>query len=171
MVLATGIDSGIYKVALAAHIICAIVGIGGVTLNAFYGQAAKRRQGPEALAIVETNYGVSMIAEKFIYAVFGLGIVLVLVSDDAWSFSDLWVWLSIVIYIVALGISHGVVLPTARKMNALMKDLVSRPPAPGGPPPEVAQLDALGKRIGIGSTLLHLSTVVLVALMIWKPMG
>jgi uncharacterized membrane protein len=163
VLLAVGLNSGIYKFLLVLHILCAIVGIGGVTLNAFYGMAAQRRKGPEALAIAETNYDVSMIAEKFIYAV--------LTSEDAWSFSDLWIWLSMLVYIAALGVSHGLVLPTARKMNALMRDLTSRPPAPGGPPPEVAQLDALGKRIGMASMLLHVATIALVALMIWKPMG
>jgi uncharacterized membrane protein len=171
VLLAVGLNSGIYKLLLVLHILCAIVGIGGVTLNAFYGMAAQRRNGPDALAISETNYDVSMIAEKFIYAVFPLGILLVLTSDDAWSFSDLWIWLSMLVYIAALGVSHGLVLPTARKMNALMRDLTSRPAAPGGPPPEVAQLEALGKKIGMSSMLLHVATIALVALMVWKPMG
>jgi len=171
VLLAVGLNSGIYKLLLVLHILCAIVGIGGVTLNAFYGLAAQRRKGPAALAIAQTNYDVSMIAEKFIYAVFPLGILLVLTSDDAWSFSDLWIWLSMLVYIAALGISHGLVLPTARRMHTLMADLVSRPPAPGGPPPEVAQLEALGKKIGMSSTLLHVATVALVALMVWKPAG
>lgn len=169
MVLAMGLDSGVYKLLLVLHILCAIVGIGGVTLNAFYGMAAQRRKGPEALAIAETNFDVSKVAEKFIYAVFPLGILLVLASDDAWSFSQSWISLSMLIYIAALGISHGLVFPTAKKMNSLMSDLASRPPAPGGPPPEVAQLEALGKRIGMGSMLLHLATIALVALMVWKP--
>lgn len=171
MILAVGLNSGIYKFLLVLHIITVVVGIGGVTLNAFYGLAAQRQKGQAGLAIAETNFHVSMIAEKFIYAILPIGILLVLTSDDAWSFSDLWIWLSIVLYVIALGISHAVVLPTARRMNSLMRDLASRPPAMGGPPPEVAQLEALGKRIGMGSTVLHVMTVIFIALMVWKPAG
>ena len=32
-------------------------------------------------------------------------------SDPVWKFSQTWVWLAIVLYIVALGISHGVLFP------------------------------------------------------------
>ena len=172
MLLAAGLNSGIYKLLLVLHILFAIVGIGGVTLNAFYGLAAQRRKGLEGLAIAEANFDVSMIAEKFIYAVFPAGVLLVLASDDAWSFSDLWIWLSIVIYVAALGVSHGLVLPTARRMNSLMRDAAARPTTAGGaPPPEATDLDALGKRIGLGSGLLHVATVALLALMVWKPAG
>jgi hypothetical protein len=98
-----------------------------------------------------------------------LGLLLVWASDGAWELSQTWIWLSIVIYVAALGVSHGIVMPTAKAMNGLMRDLVSRPPAPGRPPPEVARLQALGKKIGMSSMLLHVATVALVALMVWKP--
>jgi hypothetical protein len=169
MVLAIDTNSGMYKLLLVLHLLAVVVGIGGVTLNALYGMAAERRKGGEGLAIAETNLHVSLVAERFIYAAFPLGLLLVWASDGAWELSQTWVWLSITIYVAALGVSHGIVIPTAKAMNGLMRDLVARPAAPGGPPPEVAQLQALGKKIGMSSMLLHLATVSLVALMVWKP--
>ena len=145
-------------------------------LNGLYGAQAKARQGPEGLAIAEANFKVSMIAEYFIYTIPVFGIGLVLHEQDRRrdrSSSQTWIWLSIVLYIVALGISHGVVIPTAKRMQVLMRELErdgpaagcrrsgvgghpggapagGPPPGAGGPPPQVAELEALGKKIGAG---------------------
>ncbi|MEO2104054.1 MAG: hypothetical protein ABGZ36_00275, partial [Actinomycetota bacterium] len=61
------------------------------------------------------------------------------------------------------------VQPRVRRMVALQKDLVAAGPATGGPPPQAALLEATGKQIGAMSGFLHLSMVVVLALMIWKP--
>ena len=168
-----GIDSGIYKLVLVLHILCAIVGFGGVLLNGFYAQQAKARKGTEGLAITQANFLVSKIAQYFIYGVFVFGIVLVAVSDEAWDFSDTWIWLSMALYIVALGISHGLLRPTVKRIIGLQEQLVAMgaPPAgvTGGPPPQVAQLEEQGRRAGAFATVLQLLFVVILFLMVWKP--
>jgi uncharacterized membrane protein len=125
-----GIDSTGYRVVLLLHILCAIVGFGTVMLNGLYGREAKRRLGPGGLAISEANDAVSGIAEYFIHAVFVVGFALVFMSDEAWAFDQTWIWLSTVLYVVGLAISHAVVFPNARRMKKLSAELVAVGPRP-----------------------------------------
>ncbi len=168
-----GIDTTAYKIVLLLHILCAIVGFGTVFLNGLYGREAKRRPGPGGLAITEANLAVSGIAEYFIYAVFILGFALVGLSDKAWTFGQTWIWLSIVLYAVGIGISHGVLFPNAKRMKELSAELVAAGPPPEGglpgPPPQVLEMERRGKTLGAASTALHLLLVVILVLMIWKP--
>jgi hypothetical protein len=169
-----GLNSGIYKLLLVLHIFCAIVGFGAVYLNALYGQQIRKRQGREGLAIYEANFFVSAIGQYFIYAVFVFGFLLVLTSDDAWEFKQTWIWLSMALYVVGLGVSHGVLLPAVKRMGVLMRELVETggpPPgaAPAGPPPQAVELGALGKRVGASGGFLDVLMVVILALMVWKP--
>ncbi|MBM3658568.1 MAG: DUF2269 family protein, partial [Actinobacteria bacterium] len=133
------IDSDAYKIVLTIHILTVVIGIGAVMLNGLYGAQAKARKGPEGLAIAEANFRVSMIAEYFIYAipVFGIGLVFMSKTDgvQVYDWDQTWIWLSILLYIVALGISHGMVIPTAKRMQVLMKELnaMGPPPGAGGP--------------------------------------
>ena len=168
-----GSDDALYGFVLFLHILCAIAGFGGVMLNGLYGAEAKKRPGPGGLAIGQANYAVSGVAEKFIYAVFVLGIILVLIADDnTIEFSDTWVWLSILLYVIAIGFSHSQQIPNARKMNALAEELVSGGPPPAGaqgPPPQVAQMEALGKKLAGGGIFLNLMLLAILYLMIFKP--
>ena len=168
-----GIGSTGYRIVLLLHILCAIVGFGTVILNGLYGREAKRRPGPGGLAITEANLTVSGIAEYFIYAVFILGLALVGMSDKLWSFSQTWIWLAMLLYIVGIGISHGVLFPNARRMKELSAELVAGGPppadAPPGPPPQVAEMERRGKTLGAASSVLHVLLIVILVLMIWKP--
>ena len=69
-ILATGFNEpdkvSFYNVVLFLHILSAIVGIGGVTLNGLYAAQAQKRQGPTGRAVSEANYTVTNVAEKVI---------------------------------------------------------------------------------------------------------
>src|SRR5436309_1523797 len=105
MLLAINTASGSYKVVLVLHILAAIVGFGSVMLNGVYGAHIARRPGPEGTAIAEANYDVSFgWAIWFIYGLFIFGFGLVGMSDKAWKFSQTWVWLAIVLYLVLIGL-------------------------------------------------------------------
>ncbi len=165
-----GLGSFAYNLVLLLHIVCVIVGFGGVILNGVYASRAQQLPPEQNLAVMEVNSFVSMkVAEIFIYLVPIFGFGLVSMSDGAYGWGDLWVWLSIVIYVISLGVSHGLLMPTVKKMLDLQRGMVAAGPPSAGPPPEVAQLQAMGKRIGGTSMLLHLSLVVILILMIWKP--
>lgn len=167
--VALGQDGWLYRIVLLLHIVAAIVGFGGVVLNGVYAMHTQKRPGPEGRAVSEANYAVSMIAEKFIYSVPLLGIALVLLSKDAFGFGDTWVWLSLVLYVLALGLSHSVMLPGHRRMNALMLEIEQSAPPAGGPPPQAAQIEAIGKKMAPAAMVLHLALVAMLVLMIWKP--
>ena len=166
--LVLGQEGWLYRLFLLFHIICAIVGFGSVIFNGLYAMESQKRPGPAGRAVSEANFAVSMIAEKFIYAVPVFGIALVLASKSQFSFSTTWVWLSLVLYVVALGLSHSIVLPGAKRINALLLEMESAQPQ-GGPPPQVAQVQAIGKKLGGTSAVLHLLLIVMLVLMIWKP--
>ena len=165
---------GLYKLLLVLHIFCAIVGFGAVYLNALYGRQIQKHQGREGLAIYEANFQVSEIGQYFIYGVFVFGILLVLTSDDVWEFKQTWIWLAMALYVVGLGVSHGVLLPAVKRMGVLMRELVDAGPppagaAPAGPPPQAVELGGLGKRVGASGAFLDVLMIVILALMVWKP--
>jgi hypothetical protein len=164
-----GTNSGIYKLLLVLHILSAIVGFGGVLLNGLYAAQAQKRQGPAGRAVSEANLAVSMVAERVIYLVPVFGILLVLASDDAWSFGDTWVWLSLALFIIAFGISHSVLFPGHKKINALLLEMEQGPPPVGGPPPQVAQIQRIGQRQAGTAMVLDVILVAILAMMIWKP--
>ena len=162
-----------YKFLLFCHLFAVIVGIGNTAMNPVYGTFAKNRQGPGGLAVTEANFKAGHIGEYFIYAIPVFGILLVLESG-AWDFDQTWIWLSITLYVIALGIVHGALFPRVRRMIALQHELVAMGPPPegapaGGPPPQVAELEQLGGMVGAFGGSLHVIATVLIVLMVWKP--
>jgi hypothetical protein len=167
-----GTDDSLYGFLLLLHIVCAIVGFGAVVLNGLYGAESAKRPGPGGLAIGQANLAVSKVGEYFIYAVFVFGILLVLTANDNVSFSDTWVWLSILLIVVGIGFSHGFQQPNARRMVGLAEELVNAGPPPEGaqgPPPQVAEMEATGKKLAGGGTFLNLILLAILYLMIFKP--
>ena len=170
-----GSDSGVYKVVLVLHLLAAIVGFGGMAVNGFYGAMAAARRGRDGAAIGDAVDKGYKFAEWPVYAVPVLGIVLVLMSEDGvFEFSQVWISLSFLLYIAAIGLLHGVQLPTVRRINALLKELVAGTGGGGdggggGAPAQVAELDKLGAKAGAVGGILNLITVVIVFLMVFKP--
>jgi uncharacterized membrane protein len=167
-----GLNSGIYKLLLVLHICAVVVGFGGVALNGLYGARAKKAGGREGLAVAETNFWITeRVAEPAIYAVFVLGLLLVLSSDDAWGFDQKWISFSMLLYIIGIALTHAVMRPAVKRMNALQAELASAgpPPGPGGPPSQVAELESLGQRVGAVGAALNVLLVIIITLMVWKP--
>src|SRR5689334_18388111 len=79
-------------------------------------------------------------------------------------FSQLWLGLGIVLYVIAIGYALAVQAPTGR----LIAELTATPPPPGasGPPPELL---AAVKRSRRGGMFLEALVVVIVILMVTKP--
>jgi uncharacterized membrane protein len=172
--MGTGGGSGAYKFVLVLHLVAAIVGFGGTTIAGIYGAKAAARRGREGQVIAETTYDVTQNwASWFVYAVPILGIILIFLSEDVWDFSQTWISLSLLLYIVALGILHAAHLPNIRRMNDLGAELAAGGPPPGGagggPPPQAAELERRGRMAGILGGTLNLMWVVIVFLMVWKP--
>jgi uncharacterized membrane protein len=150
-------DFGSYQLLLVIHLLTVVVGIGSVILNGVYGAEAKKAGANGGNAIVRANWAVTEIAEYFIYAIPVTGILMVLDSDYPWDFSDTWVWMSILLYVIALGNSHMNLRPSAKKMI----ELTAGPPTP--------EMEAVGKKLAVAGTVNDLIVVVLIVLMVWKP--
>lgn len=169
-----GVNSGIYKFVLVLHLMTAIVGFGSVFLFGVFGSKAQARGGREGVAVAEVTVEVGKHwSEWFIYAVPIFGILLVLVSDDVYKFSQAWISLSFLLYLVGIGLSHAVHFPNLHRMNELARQLVAGVPpdggGTGGPPPQVAELEARGKKAAAVGGILNLLVVAIVFLMVWKP--
>jgi hypothetical protein len=167
MLILAEVRDGPYKVVLLLHILCAIVGLGGVTLNGIYAVASRKAIGQGALPLVRANAKVTQVAEGFIYAIPVFGFALAGMSDDVWKFSQTWLWLSLVVYALALAISLGALLPAAKAYERVVEQLETSRTAPT--PDVEATLDGLLKKQAAMGTSLHVITVVLLYLMIWKP--
>ena len=161
-------NSGLYKTLLVLHILTAIVGLGAVMLNGIYASQAARRSGSQRRAVSEANFFVSSIGEYFIYAIPIFGILLVLASDKAWKFSQTWIWLALTVYVVAIGISHAIMIPGHKRLNALFAEMEDGP-ASAPDSPQALEVDAIGKKLAVGGMILNLAVVVFLVLMIWKP--
>jgi len=155
----TGLTGWAYLTALTLHLICVIVGFGGVILNGIWGNAQSKLTGESAAALGKPLELVSKVAEMFILAVPVFGIATLLLSDKVYTFKDPWVSASLGLYIVGLAISFGVLQPAARRLGPLTAT------QPAGAPDRVA----LEKRIAASSGVLHLILVLVVLLMVFGP--
>jgi uncharacterized membrane protein len=167
-----GIGSAAYKVVFMLHIISIIVGFGGVMLNGIYGAEAKKRKGPEGAAIGQANLAVSKIAEKVIMSIPVWGIILVLLSDGSWKFSQPWVGAALVLFVAVYAFAFFVQLKNQERMTELATELAAGGPPPAGasgPPPQVAEMEGLEKKLGMGGAFLSLMVVVMIYLMVFKP--
>ena len=147
-----------YKLLFLFHIATVIVGFGGLVLGGVYNQKAMK-SGSAAANISTVNFEVNKLCEYAVYLVPILGIGLVGASGGAYKFSQAWVSASFALYIVGLGIAHGLMIPSHRKLNAAL--------ASGGP--TAPDVPALNQRLAVGGAALNLLLVVILVLMIWKP--
>jgi hypothetical protein len=155
----TGLTGWVYLTLLSLHLLCVIVGFGGVILNGIWGSAQSRLTGEPAAALGAPLETVSKIAELFILAVPVFGVATLLTSGGVYTFRAPWVSASLALYVVGLVVSFGMLQPAARKLGPLTATL------PVGAPERVS----LEKRIGATSGVLHLVLLLVVLLMVFGP--
>ncbi len=154
-----GVDGDLYNVVLVLHILTAIIGFGGMFIAGFYGIESRRLPGDEGLVVAQATLKVSgQVPTVAVGAVPILGILLILMSDDVWQFSQAWISLSFLLYFVLMGLATGLQVPTIRKLVALR--------AAGG---NATQVEALGKRAAALGAVVNVLWVITLALMVFKP--
>jgi uncharacterized membrane protein len=166
-------DEGIYKFVFLLHIASAIVGFGSTFVYPILGSVASERRGIQAVALSDGSLKAShIVTNPFIYATAVFGLILVIITDP-WEFGQTWVWSAIILYVVAVGFSHGVHQPNLKKMNALTHELAEMGPppegAPAGPPPQALEMEKRGKNAALYGAILDVFLVLILILMIWKP--
>jgi uncharacterized membrane protein len=156
-----GVDGDLYNVVLVLHILAVIIGFGGMFIAGFYGNEAGTMPGREGLAVAQTTLKVTgKIPSVAVGAVPILGILLILMSEDAIKFSAMWVSLSFLLYIVLMGLATGIQVPTIRKMVAM------RAGAEGA---TSFEMQAMGKKVATISAVVNVLWVVILILMVFKP--
>ncbi|MGI9598491.1 MAG: hypothetical protein ACR2QK_20160 [Acidimicrobiales bacterium] len=165
-----GTASVIYRIVLLLHIAATVVGFGGLIANGLNNARAFRSPVGQARTLLLANQSVSKIASYGMYALLALGIVLVAISDSAFSFGAPWVSAAFVVWFVMIGIFHGLVRPAVAGLLARAETLAADSPTQAMPILESDQeAGALAKRLAVGEGLVQLSLVVALVLMIWQP--
>jgi uncharacterized membrane protein len=149
---------------LFLHVMGAIVAF-GPTFSVYPIAAAMGRKEPQHLNFVARLNGLIFQTRAAPLAIFQgvTGLALIWLTGFN-PFTELWLGLGILLYLIALGYALGVQAPTGRRIA----ELTASPPPPGssGPPPE---LIAAAKRSKQGSLFLQMLLVVIVVLMVTKP--
>ena len=100
------------------------------------------------------------MSEWLIYAVPVTGLLVVLVSEDRWQFSQAWISLSFLLYIVMMGLATGIQVPAIRKMVAMRS---------GTEGAQSLEMQTLGKKAATVSAIVNVLWVVILFLMVFKP--
>jgi uncharacterized membrane protein len=167
-----------YDSLLFLHILTVIVGFGSTFVYPLYAAKARAAGPPASLVMSEASIEVAkIVTTPVIYAAGVLGLLLVFVADDPGElFKEAWLSISMLLYLVAVLFSAFVHVPNLRAMVGIQESLAAKaaggpPPAgaEGGPPAEVLELEARGKRAGMNGGILHLAFAVVLVLMVFKP--
>jgi hypothetical protein len=91
-----------------------------------------------------------------------------IMADEPVSLGDTWLSISMLLFVAAVGVSHGVLTPSMRKYNEALEASIGAAPdgIPSGPTPE---MEAAGKRTAMAGAYLNITVVVILMLMVWKP--
>jgi len=156
-----GVDGDLYKLVQVLHILASIIGFGGMFIAGFYGNEARNQPGREGLALAETTLKVTgRIPTMAVYTVPILGILLILMSDDTWKFSEAWISLSLLLYIVLVALAVTVQVPNIRKMILLRS---------GAEGVKATEMEARGRTAAIVGAIVNVLWVVILFLMVFKP--
>jgi hypothetical protein len=147
-----------FKIMLALHLLTAVFAIGplvGAATTAARGLRGNDATATESAARTLTIYSYASV----LVIIFGFGL---LSSKTPYGdhgtpgdFGDLWVWVSVVLWIAALAITLGLVVPALRKATAAI-----------GAKSDVASLTA---RVSAGGGVVALLFAVIVFLMVYRP--
>ncbi len=164
-----GVNGSFYKILLFLHVVCVIAGFGSVGWNAVHVARARRGDGAAGADPVDFNAEVSRVAEFIIYAVFLLGILVTATSRNIWRYGQSWLSASMALYIVDLGIFHGVIRTGQKRYRQVEAQLATVSVAAGERPDEVAELERLQQRIAFGWGVFDAIVLVVLWLMLFRP--
>lgn len=158
-----GVHSIAYKIVFILHMLSVIVGFGAVFFNGRYVRITKGTPPAESRAVLKASGFISYSrAIYFIYLVPVFGILLVALSNSKWSFQQLWISATFVLWFLIIGLFHGAIRPNEVKMTSLFDENL---------PNEATslQLKSLYKKESLYVGLFHSMLVLSIGLMIFKP--
>jgi uncharacterized membrane protein len=153
----------LYDWLLFFHVTGAVLIIGGAVVAAVLNIAAQGRERPSEVALLLRLTRIPVVAiSAGLLIVLGFGIWLVF--DRDYSFGDIWVWLSLVLWVLA-----GWMGSTGGKRDRRTRELAEQLAASGDAPTTELRArlrDPVSLALSYGSGLVVLG---ILALMIWKP--
>jgi len=165
--MGVGLDGGLYRLLLLLHILTAAVGFGAVAFNGLYRARARQRGGDDEHVLLEENGYITRLAEYLIYVVFVFGILVALSSKNYWELSQSWLSLAMLLYIIEIGLLHGVIHRAERQYKELLVHVNAA--GPSGRTGEVTQLEQLEHRIRLGWAGFDVLFLLVMYLMVFTP--
>jgi hypothetical protein len=162
-----------WKLLFLLHLLCVTVGFGSTFVYPLLGKIASERTAAEGTVLTDAAlYAAKRVTTPVIYAAGFFGLVLAIVGP--YDMGKAWIAIAIVLFAAAVVFAGFVHVPNLVAMNKLSHQLSDAGPppagvAPSGPPPQVAQIEARGKRAAMNGGILHLVFLLLMLDMIWKP--
>jgi len=159
----------VLAILLFLHIAGAIIAFGPVFAFMILGPMVGREP-PHANFALRFQHRVStrLVAPLAVFQ--GITGVLIIWRAQIDLLATTWLLVSIVLYLIALTIAFGVLIPTANKLIGATSGPPPQPPAgappPSGPPPHIVALARRGRMFGMVNAILIL---VIVFLMVTKP--
>jgi uncharacterized membrane protein len=149
MVLAAFGD-GLYKLLYLGHIVAFLVAFAPAVIHPILAAQAKG-DGPDTLPRLSGHMAANgrRIHLPALVAVGGLGLAMVLVSDEVWGFDQAWVSLAFLVWLAIGGVVTAILLPAERRLAG--GDLAAE------------------KQVAVGGQITTLLLLAMLYLMIWKP--
>jgi uncharacterized membrane protein len=174
--LGLGTEGSLYRLLLLLHIACAAVGFGALAFSGLYRVRARAHGGDTEMIMLEENAVVTHFAEYLIYAVFVFGLLVGLTSQSLWQFSQSWLSLSMLLYMIELGLLHAIIHRSEREYYHLLRKVNAASGGSGGggsgdddQGDDVAQLERLEQRIGWGWAGFNVIFLIILYLMVFTP--
>ncbi|MDH3753971.1 MAG: hypothetical protein OEU32_08870 [Acidimicrobiia bacterium] len=115
MILAAVNDTP-YDIVLFLHIVAVIISVGPVVAHPLL-MLGEEQRGGDLQALAQKIVGLPTKVYMYAFIVAGiLGIGLISMSDDVISWGDPWIYLSLVVWVGAMGLQHGLLFPAERAL-------------------------------------------------------
>jgi uncharacterized membrane protein len=164
-----GLNSSLYEWTLILHLVLVVVGMGSSFVWPVLQARARRAGGPAPGVVAPIAADLSKLFTSIPLTLAGLvGFALIAFSDDVWEMGQLWLDLSILLWLIGIALGWLVMGPSQKKAVRVGAALASGTAT--DPVAATAELARLQQRIKQVGGFLHLDTTVLVVLMVLKPM-
>ncbi len=149
---------------LVLHVLSAAVGFGAVFITGVYAGVARRRADEAVRRYFRTGRN---WAARSLYVVPVLGVALVTTSHGADRFGQLWVWVSLTLWVAAAAVAHALVWPGEGRIQRLLVEA-----GPGGRPgARGSELDRVCRRVAGAALFIDAVFVATLVLMVARPGG
>jgi hypothetical protein len=169
-ILLTAPGGWLYHLLVLAHVTCAVGGFGSLAYRGYVLALARERSDAAAAGALAVYAQVSRVGEVLVYGMVVFGIAAVGASGSRDYFHRAWVIAALAVFVAMMGALHGMVRPAERRYRDALVELAQMPGTPPpGRPPQLAELDRLRHRVGLGTGLFNILLLGALYLMVFKP--